>query len=46
MERLISEHKSGIEDTRGLWSLLMLELQFQEFIDRNSATREHSASSV
>jgi asparagine synthase (glutamine-hydrolysing) len=46
MERLISEHKRGIEHTRGLWSLLMLELWFQEFIDRNPAKREHSASSV
>ena len=46
IERLISEHKNGIEHTRGLWSLLMLELWFQEFIDRNPARREHSASSV
>jgi asparagine synthase (glutamine-hydrolysing) len=46
VERLISEHKNGVEHTRGLWSLLMLELWHQEFIDRNPASREHSASSV
>jgi asparagine synthase (glutamine-hydrolysing) len=46
VERLISEHKNGIEHTRGLWSLLMLELWHQEFIDRNPANREHSASRV
>jgi asparagine synthase (glutamine-hydrolysing) len=46
MERLISEHKNGIEHTRGIWSLLMLELWFQEFIDRKPARREHSTSSV
>jgi asparagine synthase (glutamine-hydrolysing) len=46
VERLISEHRSGIEHTRGLWTLLMLELWHQEFIDRNPANREHSASSV
>ncbi|MGB9183133.1 MAG: asparagine synthase (glutamine-hydrolyzing) [Solirubrobacteraceae bacterium] len=46
VERLISEHQAGIEHTRGLWSLLMLELWFQEFIDRKPAKREHSASSV
>ena len=46
VERLISEHRSGIEHTRGLWTLLMLELWHQEFVDRNPARREHSASSV
>jgi asparagine synthase (glutamine-hydrolysing) len=46
VERLISEHTAGIDHTRGLWSLLMLELWHQEFIDRNPASREHSASSV
>jgi asparagine synthase (glutamine-hydrolysing) len=46
VERLISEHQNGIEHTRGLWSLLMLELWHQEFVDRNPARREHSASSV
>jgi asparagine synthase (glutamine-hydrolysing) len=46
VERLISEHNAGIEHTRGLWSLLMLELWHQEFIDRNPANRAHSASIV
>jgi asparagine synthase (glutamine-hydrolysing) len=46
VEQLISEHRAGIDHTRGLWSLLMLELWHQEFIDRNLASREHSASSV
>ena len=46
VERLISEHRNGIEHTRGLWTLLMLELWYQEFIDRNPARREHSASRV
>jgi asparagine synthase (glutamine-hydrolysing) len=46
VERLIAEHRNGIEHTRGLWSLLMLELWHQEFIDRNPARRAHSASSV
>jgi asparagine synthase (glutamine-hydrolysing) len=45
-ERLITEHRHGIEHTRGLWSLLMLELWFQEFVDKKPARREHSASSV
>lgn len=46
VERLISEHRNGIEHTRGLWTLLMLELWHQEFVDRNPANREHSASNV
>jgi asparagine synthase (glutamine-hydrolysing) len=46
VERLISEHAQGIEHTRGLWTLLMLELWHQEFIDKNPATRAASASSV
>jgi asparagine synthase (glutamine-hydrolysing) len=46
VERLISEHQNGVDHTRGLWSLLMLELWHQEFIDRNPANREHSASRV
>lgn len=46
VERLISEHRTGIDHTRGLWSLLMLELWHQEFIDRKPARRAHSASSV
>lgn len=44
--RLMREHREGIEHTRGLWSLLMLELWHQEFIDRKPASRVHSASSV
>jgi len=46
VERLVREHRAGVEHTRGLWSLLMLELWHQEFIDRNPATRAASASSV
>ncbi|MGA2011221.1 MAG: asparagine synthase-related protein, partial [Solirubrobacteraceae bacterium] len=46
VQRLISEHRGGVEHTRGLWSLLMLELWHQEFIDMKPASREHSASSV
>jgi asparagine synthase (glutamine-hydrolysing) len=46
VQRLVSEHRAGIEHTRGLWSLLMLELWHQEFVDRNPASRAHSASSV
>jgi asparagine synthetase B (glutamine-hydrolysing) len=39
-ERLIREHKEGIEHTRGLWSLLMLELWHQQFIDRSPQVAE------
>ena len=46
VETLVTEHRAGVEHTRGLWSLLMLELWHQEFIDRNPATRAASASSV
>jgi asparagine synthase (glutamine-hydrolysing) len=46
VERLITEHRAGVEHTRGLWTLLMLELWHQEFVDRKPASREHSASSV
>lgn len=46
VQRLVSEHRAGVEHTRGLWSLLMLELWHQEFIDRKPATRAPSASSV
>jgi asparagine synthase (glutamine-hydrolysing) len=46
VERLISEHRNGIEHTRGLWTLLMLELWHQEFVDRDSISSAHSASIV
>ena len=36
MERLISEHRDGEDHTRGLWTLLMLELWHQEFVDGTS----------
>jgi asparagine synthase (glutamine-hydrolysing) len=35
VERLIERHREGEDHTRGLWSLLMLELWHQEFIDRS-----------
>ena len=44
--RLVSEHRSGVDHTRGLWSLLMLEMWHHEFIDKNPASRAHSASNV
>lgn len=34
VERLIQRHQAGEDHTRGLWTLLMLELWHQEFIDR------------
>jgi asparagine synthase (glutamine-hydrolysing) len=34
VERLIRAHREGEDHTRGLWSLLMLELWYREFIDR------------
>lgn len=37
VERLIARHREGEDHTRGLWSLLMLELWHQEFIDRSPA---------
>jgi asparagine synthase (glutamine-hydrolysing) len=46
VSRLIDEHNRGIDHGRGLWSLLMLELWHQEFIDKKPATLAHSASSV
>jgi asparagine synthase (glutamine-hydrolysing) len=45
-ERLITEHKHGIEHTRGLWSLLMLELWHQQFIDRSPMAKAPSASAA
>ncbi|MGO9973706.1 MAG: asparagine synthase (glutamine-hydrolyzing) [Solirubrobacteraceae bacterium] len=34
VQSLISRHNGGEDHTRGLWTLLMLELWFQEFVDR------------
>jgi asparagine synthase (glutamine-hydrolysing) len=45
-ERLITEHKAGIEHTRGLWSLLMLELWHQQFVDRTLLVSAQSASAA
>jgi asparagine synthase (glutamine-hydrolysing) len=45
-ERLIREHKDGIDHTRGLWSLLMLELWHQQFMDRSAASSASPASSL
>jgi len=39
VERLIREHKHGEDHTRGLWTLLMLELWYQQFIDGHAASR-------
>jgi len=33
VERLIARHQEGEDHTRGLWTLLMLELWHQEFVD-------------
>ncbi len=33
VERLIEQHRRGEDHTRGLWTLLMLELWHQEFVD-------------
>jgi len=46
VEQLIRRHNEGEDHTNGLWTLLMLELWYQEFIDRKSASRLHSDSSV
>jgi asparagine synthase (glutamine-hydrolysing) len=35
VERLIVRHREGEDHTRGLWTLLMLELWHQEFVDRS-----------
>jgi asparagine synthase (glutamine-hydrolysing) len=35
VERLIARHRDGEDHTRGLWTLLMLELWHQEFVDRS-----------
>jgi asparagine synthase (glutamine-hydrolysing) len=34
VERLVLRHRSGEDHTQGLWAMLMLELWFQEFVDR------------
>jgi asparagine synthase (glutamine-hydrolysing) len=38
VERLIREHKRGEDHTRGLWTLLMLELWYQQFVDGHRAS--------
>jgi asparagine synthase (glutamine-hydrolysing) len=42
VELLIRRHNAGEDHTRGLWTLLMLELWFQEFIDRRPADRSQA----
>lgn len=37
VEQLIRRHHDGEDHTRGLWTLLMLELWYQEFVDRKAA---------
>jgi asparagine synthase (glutamine-hydrolysing) len=36
VERLLERHDAGEDHARGLWMLLMLELWYQEFIDRTA----------
>jgi asparagine synthase (glutamine-hydrolysing) len=36
VERLIQRHREGEDHTRGLWTLLMLELWHQQFVDRSA----------
>jgi asparagine synthase (glutamine-hydrolysing) len=36
VESLIRRHRDGEDHTHGLWALLMLELWFQEFVDRSA----------
>jgi asparagine synthase (glutamine-hydrolysing) len=38
VEDLIRRHRAGEDHTRGLWSLLMLELWHQQFVDRSALT--------
>jgi asparagine synthase (glutamine-hydrolysing) len=38
VERLIARHRDGEDHTRGLWTLLMLELWHQQFVDRSVLT--------
>jgi asparagine synthase (glutamine-hydrolysing) len=38
VEGLIRKHRDGEDHTRGLWSLLMLELWHQQFVDRSAVT--------
>jgi asparagine synthase (glutamine-hydrolysing) len=45
-ERLLREHKQGVEHTRGLWSLLMLELWHQQFRDGTSVVSAASVSAA
>jgi asparagine synthase (glutamine-hydrolysing) len=35
VERLIQRHRDGEDHTRGLWTLLMLELWHQQFVDKS-----------
>jgi asparagine synthase (glutamine-hydrolysing) len=38
VERLIRRHREGEDHTRGLWTLLMLELWHQQFVDAPALT--------
>jgi asparagine synthase (glutamine-hydrolysing) len=44
VESLIRRHNRGEDHTRGLWTLLMLELWFQRFIDRAPVARTASGT--
>lgn len=43
VERLIQKHREGEDHTRGLWALLMLELWYQEFVDRPATSARDCA---
>jgi asparagine synthase (glutamine-hydrolysing) len=38
VERLIQRHRDGEDHTRGLWTLLMLELWYRQFVDKSALT--------